>query len=153
MDAAPTSAYAPGTFVPIATASPQPQRPRPFTNAQHPIITRKDFRPWARRGNFRTVEQMSPLLPAVWISCGVVIMVAAARSRRSRHAARVGQVAVGALYLGAGALVNVLLLATGEDYADFAHGRSTSRCCCSAGASTRGHSQSFQFTRVPPKAA
>lgn len=65
---------------------------------------------------------MNPLLPVIWVGCGVVIVVAAIQSRHSRRAARTGQLAVGVLYLGAGALVNALLLATGEDYRDFADG-------------------------------
>jgi hypothetical protein len=65
---------------------------------------------------------MNPVLPVIWVGCGVVIVVAAVRSRHSERAARTGQLAVAVLYVGAGALVNALLLATGEDYDDFADG-------------------------------
>ena len=60
------------------------------------------------------------MLPIIWATCGVAVVVAAIWSRHSRRAARIGELAVAALYLGAGALVNGLLLATGEDYHDFA---------------------------------
>src|SRR4051794_36541404 len=65
-------------------------------------------------------HKMNPLLPLIWGGCGVVIVVAAARSRHSQRAARTGELAVGALYLGGGAVVNALLVAAGEDYHDFA---------------------------------
>jgi hypothetical protein len=62
------------------------------------------------------------LLQIMWIGCAVVIVTAALRSRRSPRAARVGQLAVAALFIGAGALVNAVFLATGETYAKFADG-------------------------------
>lgn len=60
------------------------------------------------------------MLPIIWMGCAAVIIVAALRARHSRRAARIGQLGVAALYLGAGALVNAVFLATGEDYAEFA---------------------------------
>jgi len=62
------------------------------------------------------------MLPVIWVICAVVIVAAAVRARRSRRAARVGRWAVAVLFLGAGALVNVIFLATGDDYAEFADG-------------------------------
>jgi len=62
------------------------------------------------------------VLAPVWLACGVVIVVAAIRSRHSWRAAEVGRDAVAALYLCAGAAANALLLATGEDYRKFANG-------------------------------
>jgi hypothetical protein len=60
------------------------------------------------------------MLQVVWIACAVAIVVAAVRTRRGTDALRMGRLAVAMLYLGAGALVNAVLLATGEDYAKFA---------------------------------
>ena len=60
------------------------------------------------------------MLPVIWVSCAVVIVAAAVRARGSRRAARIGRCAVAVLFLGAGALVNAIFLATGDDYAKFA---------------------------------
>jgi hypothetical protein len=65
---------------------------------------------------------MNPLLPVLWVGCGAAVVVSAVRSRHDRRANRSGMRAVAALYLGAGAFVNTLMLMTGEDYADFADG-------------------------------
>lgn len=62
------------------------------------------------------------VLQVVWVTCAVVIITASLRARYNRRVARTGVVAVAVLYLGAGALVNAVFLATGEDYADFADG-------------------------------
>jgi hypothetical protein len=62
------------------------------------------------------------MLPVIWVTCAVVIVTAAIRAGHDRRAARVGPWAVAVLFLGAGALVNAIFLATGEDYADFADG-------------------------------
>jgi hypothetical protein len=60
------------------------------------------------------------LLPIVWGTLGVATVVAAIRSRKSRGAMRAGRVVLAMLFVGAGALVNLVFLVTGEDYADFA---------------------------------
>src|SRR5919199_2603394 len=60
------------------------------------------------------------MLQLIWLTCAVAIVAAAVRAGRSPRAARIGRLAVGTLYLGAGALVNAAFLASGEDYADFA---------------------------------
>jgi hypothetical protein len=62
------------------------------------------------------------MLPIIWVICSLVIITAAIRAGGSRRAARVGQFAVAVLFLAAGALVNAVFLATGEDYGDFADG-------------------------------
>jgi hypothetical protein len=55
-----------------------------------------------------------------WLVLGIVTFVAAVRAGRSRPALYVGRAALGVLYVGAGALVNAVYLATGTDYATFA---------------------------------
>ncbi len=62
------------------------------------------------------------LLAVVWLVCGATVVAAAVRSRRDPQALRAGRLAVGVLYLVAGALVHVGLLASGEDYRGFADG-------------------------------
>src|SRR6478736_1763564 len=62
------------------------------------------------------------MLPIIWATCGVTVVVAAVRSWHSARAARVGELAVAALFIGAGALVNAVMLVTGEPYAKFADG-------------------------------
>ena len=61
-------------------------------------------------------------MPIVWSVLGVVIVVSGVKAGRSDRALRVGRLAVGVLYVGAGALVNAAYLIQGEDYADFAEG-------------------------------
>ncbi|HVL03212.1 MAG TPA: hypothetical protein VM386_02120 [Acidimicrobiales bacterium] len=61
-------------------------------------------------------------LGIVWLALGVVVFVAGLRAATSERARRIGRIAVGILYVGAGAVVNAALLATGQDYADFADG-------------------------------
>lgn len=55
-----------------------------------------------------------------WLALGATTVVAGIRSRHSRRALLVGRVAVGALFVLGGALVNALYLIAGTDYADFA---------------------------------
>lgn len=59
-------------------------------------------------------------MPLVWMVFGIVIVIAALRAWRSATALRVGRWAVGALFVGAGALVNGVYLAQGVDYSGFA---------------------------------
>ena len=63
-------------------------------------------------------------MPVVLVLFGLVIVVAAVRARRSDVALQVGLVAVGGLFVLAGALVNAAYLARGDDYAAFARGSS-----------------------------
>lgn len=56
----------------------------------------------------------------VWLVLGTITVVAGVRAHHSRRALQVGRLAVGALFVLGGALVNALYLATGTDYADFA---------------------------------
>lgn len=62
------------------------------------------------------------VLPLVWVGCAVAVGAAAIRSRRHPRALRAGRIAVGVLYLGAGAAVNAWFLLRGDDYAEFANG-------------------------------
>lgn len=62
------------------------------------------------------------MLPIIWVVCGVAVVVAAVRSRTRTAALRLGRRAMAALYLGAGAGVNALMLGRGDDYATFADG-------------------------------
>lgn len=56
----------------------------------------------------------------VWLACGIVTVVAAGLAGKSRRARFAGRVAVGVLFVVGGALLHVVNLATGGDYADFA---------------------------------
>ena len=56
----------------------------------------------------------------LWLILGSVALIAALRAGKSRRALIVGRIAVGALMIGAGALVNVVYLATGIDWTTFA---------------------------------
>ena len=58
--------------------------------------------------------------PIVWLVCGATTLVAAVLANRSRRARYVGRAAVGVLFILGGALVHVINLATGVDYAGFA---------------------------------
>ena len=60
------------------------------------------------------------MLPIIWVTCAMVIITAAIRVRRHPSALRTARLAVGALYIGAGAAVNALFLVRGDDYAKFA---------------------------------
>jgi uncharacterized membrane protein len=56
----------------------------------------------------------------LWLVCGVVTIVAAVLARRSRQWRYAGRASVGVLFVIGGALLHVLNLATGADYAGFA---------------------------------
>jgi uncharacterized membrane protein len=56
----------------------------------------------------------------LWLVLGSATLVAALRAGSSRRALYVGRGALGALFIGAGALVNTIYLASGADYSDFA---------------------------------
>lgn len=56
----------------------------------------------------------------IWVLLTVVIFVSAVLAGRSRRAMYVGRIAVGTLFIAAGALFNALNLTTGGDYKDFA---------------------------------
>ena len=62
------------------------------------------------------------MLPLLWVSCAVAVVLAAVRSRHHPGALRLGRIAVATLYLGAGAAVNAAFLLRGDDYAEFAEG-------------------------------
>jgi hypothetical protein len=66
------------------------------------------------------------VLPVVWVGLGVIIVVSSLRAGGSRRAYLVGIVAVSGLWVLAGAAVNGVLLARGDDYSGFADGASTS---------------------------
>jgi hypothetical protein len=55
-----------------------------------------------------------------WLVLGGVALVAAVRAGSSARALYVGRVALGVLFIGAGALVNLFYLLTGADYGTFA---------------------------------
>lgn len=56
----------------------------------------------------------------LWLACGVVTLVASVLASRSARARYAGRVAVGVLFVIGGALLHVVNLATGGDYASFA---------------------------------
>jgi hypothetical protein len=62
------------------------------------------------------------MLQIIWVACAAVIITAALRAQHSKRAVRTGRRAVAVLYLAAGALVNAVFLARGDDYAEFADG-------------------------------
>jgi hypothetical protein len=66
------------------------------------------------------------VLPLVWAGLGAVIIVCSLRAARSRRAYLTGVSAVSVLWVVAGAAVNALFLARGDDYSGFANGASTS---------------------------
>ncbi|MBD0324500.1 MAG: hypothetical protein ICV72_14120 [Aldersonia sp.] len=55
-----------------------------------------------------------------WLVLGALALAAAFRAGTSSRALYVGRVALGALFIGAGALVNLFYLLTGTDYGTFA---------------------------------
>jgi hypothetical protein len=56
----------------------------------------------------------------LWLACGTATIIAAVLATRSRSARYLGRVAVGVLFIIGGALLYVINLATGADYAGFA---------------------------------
>jgi uncharacterized membrane protein len=56
----------------------------------------------------------------LWVACGVATIIAAVLAGRSRQARYLGRAAVGVLFVIGGALVHVVNLVSGEDYAGFA---------------------------------
>ena len=60
------------------------------------------------------------LWPVLWTACGIVTIVAALLAGRSARWRQVGRVVTGVLFLIGGALMHVITLATGGDYAGFA---------------------------------
>ena len=55
-----------------------------------------------------------------WLVLGAVALAASFRAGGSSRALSVGRAALGALFIGAGALVNLFYLLTGTDYGTFA---------------------------------
>jgi uncharacterized membrane protein len=56
----------------------------------------------------------------LWLVLGSVALVAAARAGHSRRALYVARGALGVLFIGGGAMVNAVYLATGDHYSNFA---------------------------------
>jgi len=56
----------------------------------------------------------------LWLACGVATVIAATMATRAQWARHLGRVAVGVLFLIGGALLHIINLATGVDYAGFA---------------------------------
>lgn len=57
---------------------------------------------------------------SLWIACGIATIVAAVLAHRSRAARYVGRVAIGVLFIGGGALLHLINLASGANYSGFA---------------------------------
>ena len=64
--------------------------------------------------------QNSLFMIILWLVCGAATVIAAALAGRSRQARHIGRAAVGVLFIAGGALLHVINLATGGDYAGFA---------------------------------
>ena len=64
--------------------------------------------------------QNSLFMIILWLVCGAATVVAAPLAARSRQARSIGRAAVGVLFIFGGALLHVINLATGGDYAGFA---------------------------------
>jgi hypothetical protein len=64
--------------------------------------------------------QNSLFMIILWLVCGATTIVAATLAGRSRQARYIGRAAVGVLFIAGGALLHVVNLATGGDYAGFA---------------------------------
>jgi len=56
----------------------------------------------------------------LWLVCGVATVIAAVLASRSRQARYIGRAAVSVLFIAGGALLHVINLANGADYAGFA---------------------------------
>jgi hypothetical protein len=63
---------------------------------------------------------MGVMWQILWFACGITTIVAAVLASRSRRARLLGRAAVGVLFIVGGALLHVVNLATGVDYAGFA---------------------------------
>ena len=64
--------------------------------------------------------QNSLFMIILWLVCGAATIIAAVLAGRSRRARYLGRAAVGVLFIAGGALLHVINLATGSDYASFA---------------------------------
>jgi hypothetical protein len=64
--------------------------------------------------------QNSLIMIILWLVCGAATIAAAVLAGRSRQARYIGRAAVGVLFIAGGALLHVINLATGGDYAGFA---------------------------------
>jgi hypothetical protein len=64
--------------------------------------------------------QDSLFMIILWLVCGAATVIAAVLASRSRPARYVGRAAVGVLFIVGGALLHVINLGTGGDYAGFA---------------------------------
>jgi hypothetical protein len=62
----------------------------------------------------------SSFWPILWLACGVATIVAAVLAGRSSRARYVGRAAVGVLFIVGGALLHLINLVSGVDYAGFA---------------------------------
>lgn len=62
----------------------------------------------------------SVIFVIIWLVCGGATVIAAVLAGRSRQARYLGRAAVGVLFIAGGALLHVINLATGADYAGFA---------------------------------
>jgi hypothetical protein len=71
-------------------------------------------------GDSRKEAAMGVMWQILWLACGVATIVAAVLANRSRRARLIGRAAVGVLFIVGGALLHVVNLATGVDYAGFA---------------------------------
>jgi hypothetical protein len=56
----------------------------------------------------------------LWLACGLTTIIAAGLASRSRRARYIGRAAVGVLFIVGGALLHIVNLASGGDYAGFA---------------------------------
>lgn len=57
---------------------------------------------------------------SLWVVCGIATIVAAVLAHRSRAARYVGRAAAGVLFIGGGALLHLINLASGANYSGFA---------------------------------
>ena len=64
--------------------------------------------------------QNSLFMIILWLVCGAATIIAAVLASRNRQARYLGRAAVGVLFIAGGALLHVINLATGGDYAGFA---------------------------------
>ncbi|HZC40863.1 MAG TPA: hypothetical protein VE343_09325 [Streptosporangiaceae bacterium] len=64
--------------------------------------------------------QNNAFMIILWVACGTATIIAAALAGRRGRARYLGRAAVGVLFIAGGALLHVINLAAGEDYAGFA---------------------------------